>query len=129
MRILILILFLFCGNAFAQSIFQINTGYGYVTDNNGHIIGKYSQANKGPLTLPSGYIYTEVADQSTLNSINLYAPPPTPQQQQWALNQQALQAIAQNYIIATPTLASQQATITTALSAQGQTQTAQTATP
>lgn len=53
----------------------VTTGFGYVTDNNGHIIGKYSQQNLGSLVIPDGFTYTEVADQTALNLIQIYIVP------------------------------------------------------
>ena len=53
-------------------IVNVITGFGYLTDNNGHIVGKYSDVNKGPMTIPDKYTYTEVADQNALNAIVIY---------------------------------------------------------
>lgn len=69
---ILLFLLLICSNVFASQVVNVTTGYGYITDNNGHIIGKYSQQNLGPLTISDGYSYTEVRNQADLNTIQLY---------------------------------------------------------
>ena len=72
----LILLILLCSNVYAQSVVTI-TQYGYITDNNGHIIGKYdNDINTGKsVNLPNGYTYTSVPDESSLQSIQIYKSP------------------------------------------------------
>lgn len=56
------------------------TGYGYITDTNGHVIS-YAQFTPGsnPI-LPSGQNYTEVANQADMYAVPLYVAPISPAQ-------------------------------------------------
>lgn len=72
----ILIFMLFCGNAWAQST-AIVTQYGYIEDQNGHIVGKYDNDIKTgkEITLPDGYSYVAVGNELAINSISIYKDP------------------------------------------------------
>jgi len=109
-----IIILIISTNVFASQTVMVNTKFGYLTDDKGHIVGKYSDYNKGPLVIPDGYIYTEVTDQTALNNIVLYK---SPEQQQSDLNNQALQEVIANQIANDPKLSAQQATITKSLNA------------
>jgi len=67
---------LICSVAFAGTI-TVRTGYGYFTDSNGHITDKYVLP-VGEHQLKDGYVQTEVADQSALDSVVVWAPPIDP---------------------------------------------------
>lgn len=69
----ILIFLLLCSNAYAGQV-QINTGFGYVTDNNGHIVQKIEHV-PGTITIPDTSIYTEVASDADLYAITVYITP------------------------------------------------------
>ena len=77
------IIFLFlCGNVLAQSTATVNTGFGYVTDSNGHVLATYDNDPKGQtIPLLAGQTYTEVASASLLPQVYV-APivpiPPSP---------------------------------------------------
>jgi len=74
-KIIFLVLILISvNNAWGVQTIQVNTKYGYITDPSGHPVGKYSDFNQGPLEIPDGYSYVEVANQSELNAIKLYRP-------------------------------------------------------
>lgn len=101
----LLFFILLCGNVYAQTAVTI-TQYGYITDNNGHIVGKYSNdINNGKvITLPAGYTYTQVPDQNTLNNIQIWVNPTvTAQAQLTALRQTTLNAMADAQIASNPT--------------------------
>ena len=53
----------------------VTTGFGYVIDASGHIIGKYSGMPKGDLNITDGQTYTEVTDQATLDKVSIYVEP------------------------------------------------------
>jgi hypothetical protein len=89
-NVLFFIFLILCGNVFASQTVTVNTKFGYLKDNNGNIIGKYDDVNKGPLVIPDGYIYIEVPDHATLKTIVVYQ---SPKQKQEALNFQALQEV------------------------------------
>lgn len=110
---ILLFLILFSTNSFASQNVNINTGFGYLTDNSGNIIGRYSDVNKGQLTIPDGYSYTEVPDQNTLNGITIYQ---SPDQQQQKLNDQALQIVISKEISNNPILQPQATAIQSNLS-------------
>lgn len=114
MRILLLILFIFCSpSVFAANcvVNNVNTGYGYITNSQSQIVA-YADYPLGTVCIPVGNTYTEVPDQATLNSIPLYQPPVSSSQLQANLNAQALNTLIANQIATTPSLSTQQATIT-----------------
>ena len=77
MRIFITIFLLTFGvNAFAGQI-NVVTGFGYLTDSNQHIIAK-AQYPQGVINIPDGITYTEVANQSSLDAVQVYEPPINP---------------------------------------------------
>jgi len=110
---LIIILMIISSSALAGTM-TAKTGYGYITDSNGHIIAK-EELYPGTYPLTDGYKYTEVADKSSLMATTVYTPPETPQQQQVDLNAKALQEVIANQIANDPQLATQQAAITKSL--------------
>lgn len=97
----LLILFLLCGNCFAQNVITI-TQYGYITDNNGNIIGKYdNDVNTGKqIALPPGYTYTSVPTESAIESVQIYQ---NPQVQLNVLRQQTLNSMVDAQIATNPT--------------------------
>ena len=82
MKTLFLVLSLiFCPLAFGQScngtVYNVVTGYGYLTNSQGQIFTK-AQYPLGTVCIETGITYTEVANQTTLNAIQVYQPPPPP---------------------------------------------------
>jgi hypothetical protein len=67
-----LILFLFLTTVSYAT--NVVTGFGYITDSNGHIIAK-AEYPKGNVSIASGLMYTEVANQSALDAVTLYQSP------------------------------------------------------
>jgi len=53
---------------------NVTTGFGYLTDSNGHITNKYVLPI-GEHPLSQGYVQTEVADQTVLDLIVIYTTP------------------------------------------------------
>ena len=53
---------------------NVTTGFGYLTDSNGHITNKYVLPI-GEHPLSQGYVQTEVADQAALDLIQIYTTP------------------------------------------------------
>jgi len=98
----------------------VKTGYGYITDGNGHILAK-AKYPLGTVQIPVGDTYTEVADEASLEAIQVNVPLKTPQEQQNDLNTLALQELIKNQIASNPKLAAQQAAITESLNSSSKT--------
>ena len=77
---------------------MIITQYGYVTDNNGKIIGKYdNDINTGnQVNLPDGYTFTSVADEASLQAITLSPKPSDIQAQLNVIDLKSIRAIRTN---------------------------------
>jgi hypothetical protein len=56
---------------------NVNTGFGYYTDSNGHIVAKYVLPI-GEHPNPVGMTVTEVANQAALDAVVLYVAPISP---------------------------------------------------
>ena len=78
-KLIILAIFLLGSSvAFADTAYNVVTGYGYLTDSNGHIISKAEYNVGATVTIPSGITYTEVANQSAFDAIAVYQAPVSP---------------------------------------------------
>jgi len=100
MRFLILCIFLIlCSNASASTV--IITQYGYVSDSNGHVIGKYdNDINTGnTVNLPNGETYTSVPNEISLDAISIYKDPV-----QNFSTDQFVQQLAQTSLVSNPEL-------------------------
>src|ERR1017187_4131679 len=73
MKKLFLLLMLLPSACLAGTI-TVNTGYGYLTDSNGHITDK-EILPIGNQTISDAYTYTEVSSQSDLDSVIIYVDP------------------------------------------------------
>jgi len=72
MRILcILILLLVIQTSVFATQYNVNTGYGYLTDSNGHIVAKAEYPVGKPVNITNGDTYTEVPDQASLDKIKV----------------------------------------------------------
>jgi hypothetical protein len=65
-----------CSIAFAGTM-TVETGFGYLTDSQGHVISKYVLA-PGQHPITDGYTQTEVANQSALDVVVVWAVPIDP---------------------------------------------------
>lgn len=86
----IIFLIIFCIPAFADQQIILSTGYGYITNRNGHIVGKYSDSKDQMINLSEGFTYTDVADQKALDGIALYVSPEEKQKNLIIQNAKAL---------------------------------------
>jgi hypothetical protein len=59
---------------YADTTYNVVTGFGYLTDSNGHITSK-AEYPIGHVVINTGYSYTEVANQAALDAITVYVPP------------------------------------------------------
>jgi len=76
--VLLITSFAFQSLCFAE-VMTVTTGFGYLTDSNGHITDKYILPI-GEHPLSEGYTQTEVADQSALDAVEIYVEPISPEQ-------------------------------------------------
>lgn len=103
---------LFSNIALANHDITVTTGYGYLQDDQGHIVSK-AELPVGNHNIKDGLAYLEVADKDNLDAINLYVPEATAQEKKKALRQEALDKVADSYIDSNPELAAKQADILT----------------
>jgi hypothetical protein len=98
MKFLITILLLICPTlVFAQNCNNVKvvTGFGYITDSNGHIILQPQYNPGSTVCIPAGETYTEVANFAALSAYPLWVDPNViAQQQQETLIQQDIRALA-----------------------------------
>lgn len=52
---------------------DVTTRFGYLVNKEGATVGKYSDIEEGPLTIPEDYKYVEVSNQEELNQVILPA--------------------------------------------------------
>jgi len=75
-RLIFIALFLLLATICFAGEFEVQTGYGYFKDSEGHIIAK-ALLPEGTHPIKDGYTYHEVNTQKVLNKIKVWQPPLT----------------------------------------------------